>query len=109
MTQRRKVIFIAIFLGVGFWASVAYHFFAAYVLKLNYYPYNTFLFRPKDRFGDFLDNFNAGHDAYTKILVTRAMFPPFVLLCRMMYLINLKIVHSINLIAMRSITQNLCI
>jgi|GEM_PF-2853324 hypothetical protein len=105
MTQRRKVIFIAIFLGVGFLASVAYHFFAAYVLKLNYYPYNTFLFRPKDRFGDFLDNFNAGHDAYTKILVTRAMFPPFVLLCRMMYLINLKIVHSINLSAMRSINS----
>ena len=96
MTQRQKVIFIAIFLGVGFLASVAYHFFVAYVLKLNYYPYNTFLFRPTDRFGDFLDNFNAGHDAYTKVLATRAMFPLFVLLCRIMYLINLKAMSLIN-------------
>ena len=96
MTQRQKVIFIAVFIIIGFLASVAYHFFVAYILKLNYYPYNTFLFRPSDRFGDFLDNFNAGHDAYRKVSATRAMFPLFVVLCRIMYSINFRLMHLIN-------------
>lgn len=92
MTQKQKVIFISTFIFAGFLVSVAYHIFCSYILKLNYYPYNTFLFRPEDRFGDFLDNFNAGANPYGEIKFSRAMFPFFMFLSRLMYLADHKIV-----------------
>src|ERR1700690_1187796 len=105
MTQRQKIIFISVFVIIGFIVSVAYHYFVAHVLNYNYYPYNTFLFRPNDRFMDFLDIFNAGSSPYRQIGSNRAMFPFFMLLAWVMYfvdnriiLLGIYIVLSINIL-----------
>jgi hypothetical protein len=79
------------FIVTGFLISLSYHYFVGHSLKFNY-PYNTFLFRPGDRFGDFRDNFNAGSNPYREIKSSRAMFPFFMLISWLMYLADHKMI-----------------
>ncbi len=87
MTPRQKSIFMSVFVLAGMLASLAYHFHVSHDLHLGY-PYSTFLFRPWDRFMDFLDIFNVGSNPYGELKPSRTQFPLFVLLARVLYLIQ---------------------
>lgn len=56
--KKRIDVILAITLA-GFAASVVYHFTQAHFFGLNFYPYNTFLFNPNDRFNDFFNIYRA--------------------------------------------------
>lgn len=57
MTREEKITLIGLIIFVGFFASVCYHYVQGVYLHRDY-PYNTFLFRPWDRFMDFFNNYN---------------------------------------------------
>jgi hypothetical protein len=53
---RKSYLVLSIVL-TGFILSVVYHTVMAKVFGYDYYPYNTFLFWPEDRFNDFFNHF----------------------------------------------------
>ncbi len=53
---RKSYLVLSIVL-TGFILSVVYHTVMAKVFGYDYYPYNTFLFWPADRFNDFFNHF----------------------------------------------------
>jgi len=53
----RKSNLVLIIVLAGFILSVVYHTVMAKVFGYDYYPYNTFLFWPEDRFNDFFNHF----------------------------------------------------
>src|SRR5215510_2610439 len=95
MTLPQKVKYICLFILIGFSLSTLYHLYVGLYLH-QAYPYNTFLFRPEDRFGDFLDIFNAGKKPYGEILANRGMFPFFMLLSYILYSLD----HKVRMLAL---------
>ena len=75
---------------VGTTLSVLFHLYMTLSLKRPY-PYNTFLFRPENRFGDFFDIFNAGANPYNEIKGGRGIFPLFMLISRVFYVLDHKV------------------
>lgn len=59
MNGEKKIDVILAITLVGFAASVIYHFTRAHFFGLDFYPYNTFLFNPNDRFNDFFNIYRA--------------------------------------------------
>jgi len=57
MTREKKIKKIKIIVSCGFLFAICYHFFVKIYFNLNY-PFDTFLFRPEDRFNDFLNLYN---------------------------------------------------
>jgi hypothetical protein len=57
MERQQKIKFLALIILSGFIVSISYHYFQGVFLGRGY-PYNTFLFRPQDRFNDFFNGLN---------------------------------------------------
>ena len=57
MNRKEKIQLLSIIVLVGFVCAVAYHYVLGVYWKMPY-PYNTFLFRPDDRFNDFRNLYN---------------------------------------------------
>jgi len=62
MEKHEKADLIKLIIAAGFVISVFYHYAMSSYAKFNYYPYNTFLFIPKDKFNDFYNIFRATRD-----------------------------------------------
>lgn len=74
--RRFELNYMVVLIVVGLSVSVVFHFIKAFVLNLNFYPHNTFLFIPAGRFHDFTDIYmaTAGLDPF-KFAVS--VYPPF--------------------------------
>jgi hypothetical protein len=72
-----KINFIGLIILVSFFISIAYHYTASTYLNLGY-PYNSFLFRPNDRFMDFLNLYDS--TLGKPYLIARADYQHFPLL-----------------------------
>ena len=78
----RKSNLVLIIVLAGFILSVVYHTVMAKVFGYDYYPYNTFLFWPADRFNDFLNHFyRAGHLNPYQPPNTFTVYFPFTYIC----------------------------
>jgi hypothetical protein len=75
--QKLNLISPIVFFGTGI--SLLYHFGVGYFFKLSY-PYNTFLFRPEDRFMDFMWPYTIAANPYH---IPRPDFQNFPTLYRM--------------------------
>lgn len=71
MNKLQKIDTIAIIIIAGFSFAVFYHYVLGTYLSLSY-PYNTFLFRPNDKFMDF---FNLLKSPYTNGKLVCVQFP----------------------------------
>ena len=78
MSRERKIHTISLIILIGFSISVFYHYIAGVYGQLGY-PYNTFLFRPDDRFMDFIGRYKdmANHqfNPYSSITIAAIPFP----------------------------------
>lgn len=73
LSRDQKIDLIALIVLVGFGASVVYHYVLGAYLGMGY-PFNTFLFKPADRFGDLL----IFSGMLTSVPIDRMMnYPPF--------------------------------
>ena len=63
---KAKIAIVRFIVIIGFAICSFHHYILAYYVGLNAYPYNTFLFRPEDKFNDFYNIYNAaaGLDPY---------------------------------------------
>ncbi len=59
MDKEKRADIIKAITVIGFTVSVFYHYILSSYASLNYYPFNTFLFSPSDRFNDFYNIFRA--------------------------------------------------
>lgn len=55
----QKVKLISAIVIIGFVLSVIFHYILSSYLGFNFYPNNTFLFNPNDKFNDFFNIYNA--------------------------------------------------
>ena len=72
--EQKTTIIKAITL-VGFTASVFYHYVLSNYNGLGYYPYNTFLFNPADKFNDFYNIYKATIDLNPYAAPVSVYFP----------------------------------
>lgn len=73
-SEQKTTIIIAITFA-GFTASVFYHYVMSNYFGLGYYPYNTFLFIPADRFNDFRNIYRATIDLNPYAAPVSVYFP----------------------------------
>jgi hypothetical protein len=83
MTSKQKVVFIGIIVMTGLFVSLLWHFAMSAVLKLGY-PWNTFLFRPEDRFMDFFNSVEMGRSGYIHPYLIVSGQPFFLLVFRLL-------------------------
>lgn len=74
--RRLELNYMVFLIIVGLLFSVLFHFVQAFVFELNFYPYNTFLFLPSDRFNDFNNIYNATVDL-DPFKAAVSVYPPF--------------------------------
>tara|TARA_B100002003_G_scaffold233060_1_gene245547 strand:- start:301 stop:1512 length:1212 start_codon:yes stop_codon:yes gene_type:complete len=76
MTKREKLGLLSSIIFIGFFASLFYHYLLGKYLFNLPFPYNTFLFVPDDRFGDFTNLYESvrNMEPYSYGLF---LFPPF--------------------------------
>ena len=67
---------MVIFIIAGLFSSILFHLIQAVVFNLNFYPHNTFLFVPADRFHDFTNIYEAtvGLNPFKSAV---SVYPPF--------------------------------
>lgn len=73
MTREKKIYTISLLILIGFTISILYHY-RMIVLGFGY-PYNTFLFRPEDRFMDFVNNSRYSFNPYNTANADAIYFP----------------------------------
>jgi Glycosyltransferase family 87 len=61
MSKEQKIRYLSVVILVGFAAAVFFHYVLGAYLALPY-PYDTFLFRPTDRFNDFFNMYKINTD-----------------------------------------------
>lgn len=61
LTRETKIKLICIIIAIGFITAVIYHNLVA-IFYSEGYPFNTFLYRPRDRFADFIHWYNLSHN-----------------------------------------------
>jgi len=81
MTPEQKLTLMRPIVVVGFAISLLHHVAMGELLDLGY-PYNTFLFRPGDRFMDLYNAIGLSPDPYGKVAAIRNYPPLFYLLMR---------------------------
>jgi hypothetical protein len=72
--KERKIAILSLIIYLGFVLAVFYH----YVMGADFgygYPYNTFLFRPGDRWADFTNLFHIWDNPYGIVNFARIAFP----------------------------------
>jgi len=79
MKTEEKILIASLIVGGGFIVAVVYHFSMGHAFGFGY-PFNTFLFRPEDRFMDFVWPYRISADPYR---VARADFQNFPALYRL--------------------------
>jgi hypothetical protein len=84
MDSIKKQRLIEIVVIVGFTISIAYHLIANYLFNLSY-PYNTFLFRRADVFGDLFSPFRIALDPYIKAQANYQHYPFYYTLLRLLH------------------------
>ena len=72
-TRRVKIISTLIFLGIL--SSLLYHWYLVSIVGVNYYPYNTFLFKQDDRYNDYYNVYKASIHLNPYIYETSNYFP----------------------------------
>jgi hypothetical protein len=83
VSREERIHGIALIIAVGFAVAVFYHYWLGTYYGMGY-PYNTFLFRPEDRWMDFKWLVQIGADPYS---VNRG-FPNLPFLCRYAWLFS---------------------
>ena len=73
----KKVNIITAIVFLGFFISIFYHYYISRFLHLNYYPYNTFFYKPKARFNDFYVTYNSSGQLNPFAHETSNYFPFF--------------------------------
>ena len=74
MTREERIRSIALIVLVGFAMAVFYHYWQGTYLEKGY-PYNTFLFRPEDRWQDFYRSVQLSGDPYAVPLGSQQKLP----------------------------------
>ncbi len=74
MTREERIRSIALIIVVGFAMAVFYHYWQGTYLEKGY-PYNTFLFRPEDRWQDFYRSVQLSGDPYALPLGSQQKLP----------------------------------
>jgi hypothetical protein len=74
MTREERIRSIALIVVVGFAMAVFYHYWQGTYLEKGY-PYNTFLFRPEDRWNDFYRSVRLSGDPYAVPLSSQQKLP----------------------------------
>lgn len=59
MKKEHKINIVRTIIIIGFTLSVLFHYVLSHYNGLNYYPFNTFLFNPADKFNDFFNIYHA--------------------------------------------------
>lgn len=99
MTRKQKADIFAVIIVVGFALSVFYHYVLSNYFGLNYYPYNTFLFSPGDKFNDFFNIYRAtiGLDPY--VFPVSVYFPFTFSIMYLFTILNTKYIFALLTIA----------